>query len=340
MVARPTSGIEEATMNIEYSMHAFWQWVLGRSDLFLSVLAILVSALLVWWLVARQANRARRRFDALLSLAHASGDAEHEIAGARRRLTTLRLVVNACRYVLGIGALLMILRRLGVPLDSLLLPAGFIGAGLGLGAQNLVRDVVAGLFIVFEGQLAVGDVVSVDGKSGTVQEVGLRVTHLLSETGHDLYFANGTINVVDKHPRRAATMIVRIPISDAAKTEAARPLLLSALHQFDRDYRAFALPPEAGDSPVVHPVLDVSSQQPHDADIASGAIYFRLEILPNRVALVQSKLGARLTGVLESHGIPKSASAEVEIFDAPALLSSANSSDARLENTKPIKVIS
>jgi small conductance mechanosensitive channel len=66
-------------------------------------------------------------------------------------LTALRLVVNAGRYALVISAILMTLRTLHVPLDSLLLPAGFLGAALGLGAQNLVRDVVAGLFIVFEG---------------------------------------------------------------------------------------------------------------------------------------------------------------------------------------------
>ncbi len=314
-------------------MHALWQWILGRSDLFLSVLAIGVSTLLVWWLVARQANRARQRFDTLLSLAHASNDAEHEIALARRRLTTLRLVVNACRYAIVIGALLMFLRRVGMPLDSLLLPAGFIGAALGLGAQNLVRDVVAGLFIVFEGQLAVGDVVSVDGKNGTVEEVGLRVTHLRSETGHDLYFPNGTINVVDKHPRRATTMMVRVPLSDSAKTEAARPLLLSALNEFDRDYGAFAAPPEPVDDLATHRVLDKPSQAASDAEFASSALYFRLTILPERVALVQSKLGARLAGILEAHQIPKSANAEVEIFEAPTLSSSAKPSDARSAST-------
>lgn len=302
-------------------MLRYLSWGNTLSDLLLSVLAIFVSTLLVWWFVARQAQRVRRRFDALLSIAHQSDDAEHEIAVTRRRLTTLRLVVNAARYALVIGALLMILRRVGVPLDSLLLPAGFIGAALGLGAQNLVRDIVAGLFIVFEGQLAVGDVVAVDGKNGTVQEVGLRVTHLRDDRGHDLYFPNGTINVVDKQPRRAVAQMVRVPLADATKKDEARRLLALALEEFDRDYKVFG--DEAVDLDLVsdnnpesriptHRVLDSAQQA------TCNAIYIRLMVRPERAPIVQMKLAPRLVSILEAHGIQKGAGAEVEIFDAPA----------------------
>jgi len=307
-------------------MLRYLSWGNTLSDLLLSVLAIFVSTLLVWWFVACQAKRVRQRFDALLSMAHQSDDAEHEIAVTRRRLTTLRLVVNAARYALVIGALLMILRRVGVPLDSLLLPAGFIGAALGLGAQNLVRDIVAGLFIVFEGQLAVGDVVAVDGKNGTVQEVGLRVTHLRDDRGHDLYFPNGTINVVDKQPRRAVAQMVRVPVADATKTDEARRLLALALEEFDRDYKVFentVAGNSASNSNVkgenglnmeanAHRVLDVPEQS------AGNAIYIRLLVRPERAPIVQTKLAPRLVSILEAHGIQKGAGTEVEIFDAPA----------------------
>jgi len=300
-------------------MLPYMSWSNKLSDLFLSVLAIFVSTLLVWWFVTHQAKRMRQRFDALLSMAHQSDDAEHEIAATRRRLTTLRLVVNAARYALVIGALLMILRRVGVPLDSLLLPAGFIGAALGLGAQNLVRDVVAGLFIVFEGQLAVGDVVAVDGKNGTVQEVGLRVTHLRDDRGHDLYFPNGTINVVDKQPRRTGAQMVRVPLADATKKDEARRLLTLALEDFDRDYKAFeneAVDSDSANRPdtqtASYRVLDLPEQS------AGNAIYIRLMVRPERAPIVQTKLALRLVSILEAHGIQKGAGAEVEIFDAPA----------------------
>src|SRR3712207_757105 len=165
------------------------------------VLAVIVSTLIVWLFLLRAARQAPGRFDALLSLAQDSPDPQHEMDAVQRRMTALRLVVNAARYALFVGAVLTMLRILHVPLDSLLLPAGFLGAALGLGAQNLVRDVVAGLFIVFEGQFAVGDVVSINGTLGTVDEIGLRVTRLRDEAGQLHFFPNGAITAVAKYPR-------------------------------------------------------------------------------------------------------------------------------------------
>ena len=179
----------------------------------LGVLAIALATILLWWLLQRAAGKARRHFNALLELAQNSLEAQTDVALARRRLTALRLVVNAAKYALTISALLMSLRWLGVPLDSLLLPAGFLGAALGLGAQNMVRDIVAGLFIVFEGQFAVGDVVSINETVGTVDEIGLRVTRLRAETGHLHYFPNGAINAVEKYPRGHVLLRLCVPVA-------------------------------------------------------------------------------------------------------------------------------
>ncbi len=182
----------------------------------LGVLAIALATLLLWWLLQRAAGKARRHFDALLELAQDSLEAQSDVALARRRLTALRLLVNAAKYALTLSALLMALRWLGVPLDSLLLPAGFLGAALGLGAQNMVRDIVAGLFIVFEGQFAVGDVVSINGTVGTVDEIGLRVTRLRAETGHLHYFPNGAITAVEKYPRGYILLRLCVPLAAPA----------------------------------------------------------------------------------------------------------------------------
>jgi small conductance mechanosensitive channel len=274
-------------------------------DIALSVLAIAVSTLLIYLFVTRQANRARKRFNALLSLASNSDDPEHELAVARRRLTTLRLVVNGAKYVLVVGALLMTLRRVGVPLDSLLLPAGFIGAALGLGAQNLVRDVVAGLFIVFEGQLAVGDVVTIEGKTGKVEEVGLRVTRLRDANGHDYYFPNGSIAVVNKHPRHASEVLVRIPLAEAEQKEAAQSVVVAALVEFDADYRVL-------DSRDEIPAVQIASAS------SPYTLLFRLRLQPQSLTTLQTRLPSRLNAALESSGIKKGAGAEIEIFDAPA----------------------
>jgi hypothetical protein len=189
-------------------MEKYWM----ARDVAWGLAAIALGTLVAWWLLARVAKRLRRHFDALLAMAQDSLDAPHDVAAVRARMTALRLLMNAAKYALVVSAILMVLRRLGVQLDALLLPAGFVGAALGLGAQNLVRDVVAGLFLVLEGQFAVGDVVGINGTIGTIDEIGLRVTRLRDEASHIHFFPNGAINAVEKYPREPFFLLLRVPL--------------------------------------------------------------------------------------------------------------------------------
>ena len=90
-----------------------------------------------------------------------------------RRIKTLRGVIKSLlRYALYFVGAIMILSELNVDTRSILAGAGIIGLAVGIGAQNLVRDVVTGFFILFEDQFAVGDYVSIAGVTGTVEEHG------------------------------------------------------------------------------------------------------------------------------------------------------------------------
>ena len=90
-------------------------------------------------------------------------------------------------------AITMILSELGVAVGALIAGAGIIGAALGFGAQNLVRDLLSGLFIVLEDQYGVGDKVDLGEASGIVENVGLRVTQLRDSKGTLWYVRNGEI---------------------------------------------------------------------------------------------------------------------------------------------------
>jgi small-conductance mechanosensitive channel len=84
----------------------------------------------------------------------------------------------------------LVLQRLGVPVSSLVASAAVIGAALGFGAQQVVRDLLAGLFIVVERQYGDGDLVHIsaigsEGATGTIEEVALRTTRLRTLTGVD-----------------------------------------------------------------------------------------------------------------------------------------------------------
>jgi len=115
----------------------------------------------------------------------------------QRRVDTMRVLVNnIVQYTMYFLALLMVLQQMGIDLRPVLVSAGVLGLAVGFGAQSLVRDVITGFFIIFEDQFAVGDFVTINNMTGTVQEIGLRITRIRSWTGEMFIFPNGTITQV------------------------------------------------------------------------------------------------------------------------------------------------
>jgi small conductance mechanosensitive channel len=92
----------------------------------------------------------------------------------------------------------MVLSELNVDASSILAGAGVVGLAAGIGAQTLVKDVVTGFFILLEDQFAVGDCVSIAGVTGTVEDMGLRVTKLREATGDLHIISNGEIRQVTR----------------------------------------------------------------------------------------------------------------------------------------------
>ena len=247
-----------------------------------SVLAIVAGALLFWLWIAFAARRMRRHLQTLLALAAQSRDPQSELAAAQRRLTALGILINAVKYFGAFSVAISLLLQLNVRLDSLLLPAGFLGAALGLGAQNFVRDIVAGFFLVFEGQFGVGDIVSLNGTAGTVEEVGLRVTRLRDEAGQVFYFPNGAITTVAKFPRRAVPLQIWLPMPPSIDTKQLEDILTRVLSGFDAgwDWQLLPLshsqfaPAEATETPAMAPqsTLDApndESRQIHQMPVDS-----------------------------------------------------------------------
>lgn len=123
-----------------------------------------------------------------------------------KRIETLAtLLQNVLKYFTFFVALAMILREIGVDPVSLIAGAGIIGIALGFGAQSLVKDVVSGFFVLFEGVFAVGDFVCLHCAGapdvfGLVEEIGLRVTKVKEISGAVSAVPNGLINSVDSYP--------------------------------------------------------------------------------------------------------------------------------------------
>ena len=115
-------------------------------------------------------------------------------ARAVQRTRTLGTVGrHVITWVLVVIALIMILGQLQVNLTAILASAGVIAAGLAFGAQNIVKDILNGVFMVFEDQLGVGDLVTVGQITGTVEDVGIRITKVRASDGTLWFIRNGEI---------------------------------------------------------------------------------------------------------------------------------------------------
>ncbi len=155
-----------------------------------------------------------------------------------KRIDTIStLTISIFKYTVYIGALLIILSGI-LDLKAILAAAGVGGVALGFGAQSLVKDTISGFFILLEDQYAVGDTVTIEGLTGTVEHMELRVTRLKNYTG-DLYIIpNGEIRKVINHTRDNKLVIVDIPIaysSNMAKvTEIAKKVCDEVKGEFDK----------------------------------------------------------------------------------------------------------
>jgi small conductance mechanosensitive channel len=147
----------------------------------------------------------------------------------RRRSTVTGLIVGTIQIVAWFVVIVVVLGELGVPLGPLFASAGVIGVALGFGAQTVVRDTLAGLFIALEGQFDVGDIVDVQSEggliSGTIEALSLRVTTVRQFDGTLSTVPNGSIQVVSNKTRGWGRAIVDIRVALDEDPERVRSIL-------------------------------------------------------------------------------------------------------------------
>jgi small conductance mechanosensitive channel len=149
--------------------------------------------------------------------------AGHPEADVRRRADTLSSVlVHTMQAIIALIALFTILPEFGVDIRALLASVGIASLALGIGAQSLVRDMLSGLFIVTENQYAVGDVVTITGVTGTVEDITLRRTVVRDADGVVYSVPNGSVVVAANFTRDYAHVKVSIPVHASSDLAAVR----------------------------------------------------------------------------------------------------------------------
>jgi small conductance mechanosensitive channel len=116
--------------------------------------------------------------------------------------TISRLLIDAVKYIIRLICALYILYVLfGTTIQSFLTIAGAGGIMVGLAAQNLIKDIFSGFFLLFDGYLVVGDIVTIGNAKGVVEDLGLRVTKVRTEEGALAIVPNGEIRVIINNSR-------------------------------------------------------------------------------------------------------------------------------------------
>jgi moderate conductance mechanosensitive channel len=134
----------------------------------------------------------------------------HETARLR---TLVTLVTSLLRWAVGFVAVVILLREIGVDVLPIIVSAGVLGLAIGFGAQALIRDMITGFFLLFEGLLHVGDVVQIGATSGTVESIGLRITTVRTDDGALRVVPNGQIIEFANYSAGGVRALVDVPIA-------------------------------------------------------------------------------------------------------------------------------
>lgn len=263
----------------------------------LSVALILLLTLLCLWLWRRFVGRTTRALteDSVSSRMTSTALTGEPVTVERYRARTNAvggLITSVGVFVIGGIGVVVALARLGVNVAPILASAGVVGIAIGFGAQTIVRDFLSGVFMIFENQYGVGDLVTVSGITGTVEDVGLRVTRLRDADGTLWYVTNGSVTELGNLSQGWSLAVVDVPVAYGADLERVKHVLttVAVALQHDDDWhdRVLSEPP----------VIAAESTTPQ-------AITFRIRLrtVANQQLVVGRELRVRALAALEAAGI-------------------------------------
>lgn len=281
------------------------EWLLTDG---LYIVAVLVLALLARWLLHRaigkvvasvtERNRRieesrperSRRLRGTRILQQAAGLG---LERQSQRVSTLgSLLRSIVTFVIVLITVLTIMQVIGLPLGPVLASAGVGGVALGFGAQSLVKDFLSGVFMIFEDQYGVGDVVDTGEAIGTVEEVGLRVTRLRDSNGVVWYIRNGEIVRIGNRSQGWSVATVDTEVSYAESAERVIDLIAQVARAIEDEpswsERLLEEPKVVGVESIVGATMTIRT-------IAKCA--------PNQHFAVQRELRERIKDVLDEAGV-------------------------------------
>ena len=183
----------------------------------LSGFRILLIVVIAWILVRVVRILLRKMEQKLIRRGEAEGEVPSETA--KRAETLARLLRQGVIILIWVMVILMALREFGVEIGPILASAGVAGLAIGFGAQNLVRDVISGFFLILENTVRVGDVAVVNGTGGLVEKINFRTIVLRDLQGVVHTFPNGSVTTISNVTREWSGYVFDIGVAYKEDTD-------------------------------------------------------------------------------------------------------------------------
>lgn len=268
----------------------------------LKVAIVLAVAFVANWLVHRAINRFVRRVqgeparEALAQLVEGQTPTDTQplrLRRAQRAETVAALLRSVSSIVIWVMAGLTALSQLNLELGPLIAGASIAGVAISFGAQNLVRDFLAGVFVLLEDQYGVGDMIETEGATGRVEAVSLRSTQLRDMHGTLWHIPNGELKKVGNFSQGWSQAILDVEVAEDADLEATKRTIEKAARELMDDPD---LGPRIMDEPQVWGVERIT-----DGDVA---IRLAVRTTPRARWRVERELRARVKAALAKRNVP------------------------------------
>ncbi len=169
------------------------------------------------------------------TLAKEEGEVIAAVETEKRLKTVGNLLRKLASVVVFVIAIMMILKEVGMDITPIIAGAGIVGLAVGFGAQNLVRDIISGFFIIMENQVRVGDVAVINGSGGLVEQINLRTIVLRDLEGTVHVFPNGIIETLSNKSKGWSRYVIDVGVAYKENVDSVMQLLREMGEELSKD---------------------------------------------------------------------------------------------------------
>ena len=215
-----------------------------------------------------------------------------QTAPRRQRAETIgNLIRSLAQYVIWPIIVIMVLSELNIDVAALLATAGIAGLAIGFGAQTLVKDVIGGVFLLFDDILHVGDLVTIGSTTGTVEEIGVRLIKVRLFDGELVMIPAGEIRTFGNKSIDWARVVVPIGLSYQQDVDAILPIIDQVARKWAEENRDIVLE----DEPQVQSIMDLG-----DSAVTVRVV---MQVKPGEQFAAERELRRRIKHVFGAQGV-------------------------------------